>query len=325
MKDLTDYSFTEVKLESGIAYPEFRKKLVPSYLQVWVEILLGFTAIVLSILLSFKLTKLFHSALVSSILAIVIGYFFSYLNLFLHEASHFGLHKNRKVNDLLATLCFSLWVGTSIDAYRAKHWKHHQLVGDETDPENSYQNDLNLTFIIGGLTFWNVLKKIIQFRRFDEQAVNAKSNVWKYQLIGLFLHISILVFFLMMNSFCLVVAWIAGVGIVFPFVSGMRQLLEHRSEEAKGDSLFYKTSRAPTNRMFGQDFFSRTFGGAGFNRHLLHHWDPTISYTAFVEMEKFLMASNVRSSLLNARTTYLETFLKLFNFQSPRELVCHES
>jgi len=45
-----------------------------------------------------------------------------------------------------------------------------------------------------------------------------------------------------------------------------------------GRKLLPKFPTAP-DRLFGDDFFSCTFGGAGFNRHLLHHWEPQISYT----------------------------------------------
>ena len=35
----------------------------------------------------------------------------------------------------------------------------------------------------------------------------------------------------------------------------------------------------------GDGPLASTLGGAGFNRHLLHHWEPKISYTRFRELE----------------------------------------
>ena len=50
----------------------------------------------------------------------------------------------------------------------------------------------------------------------------------------------------------------------------LRQLLEHRPAPGQ-------IAGAAVTRMFGTDLFSRTFGGAGFNRHLLHHIEPQVS------------------------------------------------
>jgi hypothetical protein len=54
-------------------------------------------------------------------------------------------------------------------------------------------------------------------------------------------------------------------------------------------------------------------GAAGFNRHLLHHWDPAVSYTQFDAMEKFMMQTQYRAMIEARRTTYwkaLRDFLK---------------
>jgi hypothetical protein len=60
--------------------------------------------------------------------------------------------------------------------------------------------------------------------------------------------------------------------------------------------------------MFGTDFFSRYYGAAGFNRHLLHHWDPEISYTLFDEMEAFIARTPLADKVEEARTIYPDTF-----------------
>ena len=67
------------------------------------------------------------------------------------------------------------------------------------------------------------------------------------------------------------------------------------------------------NRIFGNDFFSRYFGAAGFNKHFLHHIDPSISYTAFKEMESFLNNSNMSDVLKSNKLSYFQTFKSLFN------------
>ena len=62
------------------------------------------------------------------------------------------------------------------------------------------------------------------------------------------------------------------------------------------------------------DFLSRFFGAAGFNRHLIHHYDPSISYTRFDDFEKFLLSSPAKSEIDKSKTSYLKTFFKLVSW-----------
>ncbi len=111
-----------------------------------------------------------------------------------------------------------------------------------------------------------------------------------------------------MSAPVLAVAWLFGVGAVFPFFAGLRQLLEHRAVDAGRDLGYYATAREPYSRVFLPSWFSRTFGGAGFNRHLIHHWDPQLSYTRFSEMERFLKESQLGDFYRSRETTYLRAF-----------------
>lgn len=54
------------------------------------------------------------------------------------------------------------------------------------------------------------------------------------------------------------------------------------------------------------------FAAAGFNRHLLHHWDPTISYTRFNDMQNFLAESGFGEHIQSAQSSYFATALLLF-------------
>jgi hypothetical protein len=106
-------------------------------------------------------------------------------------------------------------------------------------------------------------------------------------------------------------AWCVAVIVIYPFCNTMRQLLEHRALDAPPDADFTRVAHGPVNRLFGSDPLSRTFGAAGFNRHLLHHWHPAASYTRFDDLEAFLMATPLRPALDAARTTYPATWRAL--------------
>lgn len=52
-----------------------------------------------------------------------------------HEASHYHVCKNKRINDFVGSL-FSMWpMGVGIDGYRKFHFLHHKTVGTKQDPE----------------------------------------------------------------------------------------------------------------------------------------------------------------------------------------------
>ena len=96
------------------------------------------------------------------------------------------------------------------------------------------------------------------------------------------------------------------------FFGSLRQLLEHRDDAAPSATDFQTRNHGPFTRLFGDDVFSATFGGAGFNRHLLHHWEPQVSYTRLPELETYLQGTEIKRVTDLRRTTYFETFRRLW-------------
>lgn len=68
------------------------------------------------------------------------------------------------------------------------------------------------------------------------------------------------------------------------------------------------------NRLFGDGPLASTLGGAGFNRHLLHHWEPQISYTRLRELEVYLLRTDAAEGVRMRQSTYLETFWALVSW-----------
>jgi hypothetical protein len=99
--------------------------------------------------------------------------------------------------------------------------------------------------------------------------------------------------------------------VFFPCATTVRQLVEHRKFKARCQQDFRHEVHGAVNRMFGTGFVARYFGSAGFNRHLLHHWDPAISYTRFDEMEGFLLRTTIAEELESHRTGYVSTMCRL--------------
>jgi fatty acid desaturase len=105
--------------------------------------------------------------------------------------------------------------------------------------------------------------------------------------------------------------WVIAVGAVFPLLATVRTIVEHRQLEAPCDVDFSVELHGPVNRLFGTGPVSRTFGSAGFNQHLLHHWDPAISYTRFAEMGEFLSRTPLAAEMEASRTGYGAAFRTL--------------
>ena len=126
------------------------------------------------------------------------------------------------------------------------------------------------------------------------------------------LHLAIITTLYLTAGLMAALSWIVTMAVVFPFFASVRQVLEHRAESANSAIDYGTTAHGETHRMFGTGLLASTLGGAGFNRHLLHHWDPSVSYTRLPEVERFILGSPSRSELQLHYTTYSKVFKALY-------------
>lgn len=291
---------------------EFRKTLTPRWGVVWSHIGLGWMALVL---LNLGIAFVSGQHLVLDFLLIgagsmLIGFVIAYLQLFFHEAAHFNLHADRKTNDILCNLFVSGVVGQDIKKYRPIHWDHHRHLGSPEDTEISYFDPLNIQLLVTSLLGIRALKVVALRKKVQEESQESPAP---YTLIGGLafnvLYLSILLYF---NQWILIIAWVGGVFAWFPFFGVLRQIIEHRDEYADSETDYTTVVHGAIHRLFGDSLLASTLGGAGFNRHLLHHWDPQVSYTRLREIEHFLMDTQGAAYLKKHVTSYSETFRRLF-------------
>jgi fatty acid desaturase len=285
-----------VNAETRGAYATFRSNLKPRYAAVWRDIAGGYVA----------LTAIPALVGVAGIFAVpfgaaAIGFTIAYLQLFIHEAAHFGLAADRDVNDRLANRLICWQVGTDIASYRATHWEHHRSLGGPGDTEVSYRNRLSPGFVGAMLTGIHALR-IFTARKSAPAKESTRSM--KPLAVGAGLHLLILAGLAALGWWPAALAWIGGMAIFFPFFATMRQLLEHRP--APGDG-----GNTAVTRLFGDGVFSSLFGGAGFNRHMLHHLEPQVSCTRLADLETFLMTTSASAELDARRSTYWGAFSAL--------------
>lgn len=317
--DLDGIAKPTLKNEQGVPYLEFRRLLRPNRLRVGLDLAWGPAALVVTAWLAIEAIDAFSRAwlIFMALAAVSFGYWMAYLQLFIHEAAHFNLVANRSWNDRLANLLIGIWVGVRVENYRTIHWEHHRMHGEPTDTEHSYFFALDGRFLVETLFCIKAIK-VILFRR--NRLAKLAGNVGNAQAISgkgmlactVAMHTVVLAALLVSGYWPVAVAWVAGVGMFFPFFGALRQLLEHRGANARASVDYSVTAHGRTTRMFREGFFGSTFGAAGFTRHLLHHWDPSVSYTNLAEVEKFMSGCELTRQVLQHKTTYLRAFFALY-------------
>ena len=318
-KELELVDFGEVYNSENLTYKDFRKTLSPNFLKVWWDIFLGYLgiALVVAFLIHSTYFKLGIQIICLAVGSCAIGFFVAYIQLFIHEAAHFRIAGTRRYNDLLANIFVGSLAGLYIKTYRKIHWKHHTNHGNINDTEHSYFDAPNLRFILEILTGIRVLKTVLSrktsLKTMSENSKTRKSTGDQLMILTtITLHLGFTIVMYFLGFWLVSLAWIIGVGVFFPFFGALRQILEHRKPDAQIMTDYSTSPHGKFTRLFGNDIFSKFFGGAGFNKHLIHHWDPGISYTNFPMVEKFLYDTQLAEHLSMAKSNYVKTFILLF-------------
>ncbi|MCX6317382.1 MAG: fatty acid desaturase [Bacteroidetes bacterium] len=314
MHNLEGISFDEVVNQQGESYSAFRLRAKPIYYKVWLDIAKGYFFLAAVVMLYLYLDHRFHSWWWAYIipLGLFTGYIAAYLALYIHEAGHFNAHPDKKKNDRLATIFLCLPFGLSIKSYRKIHWQHHVHLGTPQDTEVSYTNPLTRLFILETLTGIHLLRTVRKKGNDGVLTPEQKRESRNMLLAGLLFHAGIITIMLLMGHWTFLFIWCSGFGVFFPFFATIRQILEHRDELAHHATDFTKVAHGKISRLFVHTVLSSSFGAAGFTRHMIHHWDPQLSYTQLGAAEAFLLNCEQTAPILNtSRTSYLQTAKKL--------------
>jgi fatty acid desaturase len=316
MNNLEPIPFDSVIDSNNIPYKTWKDDLKPRYFVVWRDILLGYLLLFLTLAGSHYLQEIFPRINFFNLLisAALLGFILAYLALFIHEAGHFNIHPNKQTNDLLATFFFGLLFGIDIRSYRKIHWQHHLHLGTPTDSEISYFNSLNWSFVAKMLSGIHLVKTIRDKNSHSLLTSQMQKDSFKMLLVGFIFNLLIILILFFAFGWLQALGWILAMTLFFPFFATLRQLLEHRSEWADNSIDYKKVEHGKVSRLFQFNLISRFFGGAGFTHHMIHHWDPQISYTRLKDVQKFLLnCSATREIISSSQTTYTQTIKKIFS------------
>jgi fatty acid desaturase len=298
--------------DAGEPWDVVRRRLVPRYGRVWGDIAAYYAALLVGFAAHCLLTASAGTVVgvvTAPLFALWLGYWIAALVNFVHEAAHFNLHRDKRTNDRLADWLICPLAGTSIAPYRDLHWRHHLHLGTPRDTEVSYRERPGARFVMRALLGLKIIEVLRNRQRSEPRETAAKRGGQAFGLLrSVALHAGIIAAAALAGLYGPALAWAMAAGMVYPFFNALRQTLEHRPDDAgaaEGEQV------GAVNRLFGTDPLSRSFGAAGFNRHLLHHWHPSASYTTFDELESFLLSTPLAASLEAARTTYGEAWYRL--------------
>jgi fatty acid desaturase len=295
----------------GQSWSEIRRSTPPRWRMVWLDLALRYLMLALGYAAACLVAARWGNVaglLCAPFTGVWMGFWFASIVLFMHEAAHYNLHPEKARNDRLANAAVCVLVGDEIKHYRALHWKHHLHLGETNDTEVSYHWAPTARFFLETLLGVHALRVFRAHRNAGRDAdtvKDARSRDWLALARGMALHGLVFVAPLLLGWWSVAAAWVIAVFLVFPFLSALRQQLEHRSPEASSRIDYSRVPHGAVNRMFAPTLLGRAFGSVGFRRHLLHHWDPSTSYTRFDELEAFLMGSEFAPLIDDARTSYL--------------------
>lgn len=285
---LEDIPKSKIVNDDGRSYARFRSLLRPKWAVIVRDLAIGYVMLAISAALVVVSVEAAQAFQVLWVLAgaVLIGFWMAYLQLFLHEAAHFNLSRDRRINDLLANLLIGVWVATDIREYRRIHWDHHRFLGLPTDTERSYFAALDLRFLFEGLLLVSAIRVILHRRR---RIADRKSAPGLRMLAAtMIVHAAVVALCFWQGQIELAAAWLFGNLMFYPLFGALRQLLEHRDSNASREVDYATVPHGKTTRSFKAGPIGAFFGGAGFRLHDVHHFDPELSYTNLLVVENFL-------------------------------------
>jgi fatty acid desaturase len=201
--------------------------------------------------------------------------------------------------------------GSSIAGYRRVHLQHHRALGTTEDSENSYFDALRVRYLVSSLAGLRVLRVLRHRREVERRSEPAGGSRVLWLTVTAAVNLALAAGLWLLGAEVAAVAWLLGLLVAFPFFVSLRQLLEHRSEDAQAAVDYRVVDHGAVNRLFGDGPVASTLGSAGFNRHALHHWEPTLSYTRLADVEEYLLRTPIAPAVRARQTTYRDTFLRL--------------
>jgi fatty acid desaturase len=229
-------------------------------------------------------------------LAIFYGVAFNWINVQIHEASHFLLLPVRELNDYYCNIFLASFAYQDVESYRRVHLQHHAYLGLEKDPDlwiYSKSAGLHGSIILGilkDLFLFTAIKRKIQLRNLAfKSELKINYTLALKVLLNYFVLLVFSFFCTWKGAMFLYAIYLYGLLAIFPIIVRIRTVVQHcpnSLSNGKKDFISRSTSA---------NFFEHLIFGARMDWHLEHHLFPTLPYYSC----KLLHTLSTKNSLLN--------------------------
>lgn len=244
----------------------------------------------------------------------IFSIFSNWLNVQIHEASHYLLFKNKLINDLFCNIFYGFIIGQNVQSYRNSHLKHHAYLHSKKDPDFSiYTSHMRsvkdaILGIFYDLTLYTMIKRI-SATKIERGSTN------KLVLIGIIIYqvgtFSVLNIFLTLNdSLKLYFLFLYSITAGFTILVRIRTICQHYKYDFKSnlDNKNYFVSRSTQS-----NFLEHLILGADMDFHFEHHLFPWIPHYHLKKLSGFENIKKIESEFNENYFNYsfMSAFLKL--------------
>jgi fatty acid desaturase len=259
----------------------------------------------LSILLAVYCTEKFMSPITYLLAVVWVGSRFHALAIFMHEAAHYRLFKNRRLNEVIGEVFLAWPITVTLRGYRNSHLAHHRHVNTREDPdwEDGSKEDYRFPKTKNQMTY-ALIRNFIGFGFWSEFSETAKSKEFNH--IPLSLRISQVVAYVAIIGSSivftfwklLILYWLVPAFTSLIFILYLRTIAEHyglATDTRNTIGTFWeRTLLAPYN--------------VGF--HLDHHLYPGVPWYNLRKLHELLMKDSEYRSTAHITQGYFKGVLE---------------
>lgn len=223
-----------------------------------------------------------------------------------HEAVHYLINQDKKINDFIARVFITLPLFFSLELYRKSHMAHHSFLNSEKDPDAVRQKkykEFQFPLRIPSLIFI-LLKDVlgINFLRYRLQSIFSK-QYWHTQFkifdvsALVYYIIGITLIYLLNLEFIFLKYWILPYITWLQVIVRIRAIAEHHAISDKAN----KETRTTLTNILDK----LLFGPKNSNFHAEHHVFPTVPFYNLPKLHKILLKNDTFKSSTHYSNGYI--------------------